>query len=184
MDKPTNQRLRNKGSENRSTATANGRLEIKRLRWQFIERTPQRFIRQTVGRGYIRRCDFNIGSAPGGLDRTLILVQQGYRVDQGKILDMVPPGPRAIIQGRQWLAKGIDHLQWPKQPLGVAVAISQIPSQATAVDLPPRVRNSAAIFSTWSVGKQKRRGIGVGVFPARNSTNLPSSTASSATATR
>ncbi len=34
MDVKTGKRLRNKGSENRSTATANGRVEIKRRRWQ------------------------------------------------------------------------------------------------------------------------------------------------------
>ena len=34
MDAATGKRLRNKGLENRSTATANGRVELKRRRWQ------------------------------------------------------------------------------------------------------------------------------------------------------
>ncbi len=34
VDAVTGKRLRNKGPENRSTATANGRVELKRRRWQ------------------------------------------------------------------------------------------------------------------------------------------------------
>ena len=133
-----------------------------RLRRQLVQAAPEHVVRDAVGQRDVGELHLDVLDAPaaplGALHAALMLVHEGDGVDEGEVLLVIAPQPRGLVGEGQELRIGVEHVQRPKQALGVLVQRGQRLAFAVGEQAFERAPGALALAGLCGLaGKRRRR---------------------------